>query len=646
MTNRANKIRTAKRSAIVTLSLSLLAASLVAPGVAQARTPAPARGPVTDSRGRTPNSMPDPVEGICAVFRYGSTQAASPDARSKAAAMMPMCNADKQNSAKFWTMVDSAYSGGGTAHWGTNDVTAMQTMMSEAKTMGTSMKSHMQDLELVLRSSTKAAVQQLARAAKAAKSGRKFTEKRMSYPAAGFCRALDAAALAPQTNFRMRKYKKLEIQRAECRGAKASFAKLWKQVSKTGKQNRNNSYVNTDALLTSRSIWDDIADAFSSFFKSFLSVLSDVLTLGGLLATDPGTLSEPAYTAFVKARDKVLAGMDFFTDAADQAANAAVPIEVDWSGRDKIQIMKSGTSSYTGEPVSTHPKIPLNYLTASGGTPPYKFANVDADSSIAVSEDGVIGGWLTGFSNGTLDKSPGFALGTNIRVTDANGVQKVARVKQDYIYAPDWHMKRECCRREYIGAIGQGYWTTDFDAGRIYDGCPYNCVGTGTAARNPFPLTPPYEVGPNAQWAVSATATSSFKTNQGDPFSPSQATGAPTGTACVDYSKSWTSKSRNKLDSITLKYQRAVVPSMVRVYEQYNPGAITSVTVSGSGQSAVVYRAEAATRNWRCPSSLRVPVSRGGQFPVNFAVDTVTVTVDQRVRGKRDQIDAVQLIGS
>ena len=43
-----------------------------------------------------------------------------------------------------------------------------------------------------------------------------------------------------------------------------------------------------------------------------------------------------------------------------------------WSGS-TIQYMKAGTSSYTGEPDPSHPKIPQNYLSATGGTPPYKF---------------------------------------------------------------------------------------------------------------------------------------------------------------------------------------------------------------------------------------------------------------------------------
>lgn len=621
--------RSLRRVLLCILTVCLVGASFVAPTASEAGsspTPTPDARVARAKRQPVPNPMPDPMKGICEVFRYGAKNADSRVARAKAAAMIPMCDQERATSSAFMGMVKSAYTGTNGLSWHPGDAAQMRTMTGDESSMTGQMKSHMKDLEVVVRSSAQASVKQLARAARAATAGRKFTEKRMSFPGAGFCKALNAAASAPQTAIKRATIKKLQKQQAKCAASKRAFAKAWKVVAKASKTKKSRAAEEAPAL-TARGFWDDIADAFSSFGNSLINVIADVWSFGGLLSADPGILVEPAYSQFIKARDKVLLGMNFFADAAAQAANDSVPLSVSWSGQHTIQYMKAGTSSYTGEPDPSHPKIPQNYLSATGGTPPYKFENVDPDSSVTVSPDGILAGWLTGYSYSTLNKSPGFTLGTNVRVTDANGQSKVVKVDQAYIFVKEFTTVR----------LNVGSYIEE-----KRDGCPFDCVDS----RNPFPLLPPYVDSADSQWASSASATSSYHSKAGDTFSPSQATGVPTGTACVDYKKAWTSKKRDTLDTLTLKYDRAVVPSLVRIYEQYHPGAITKVTVSGSGRSAVIYESAAKTKQEKCPTSLRIPVSQGGQYPVDFPIDTVAVTVDQRVRDQRDQIDAVQLVGA
>ena len=105
-------------------------------------------------------------------------------------------------------------------------------------------------------------------------------------------------------------------------------------------------------------------------------------------------------------------------------------------------------------------------------------------------------------------------------------------------------------------------------------------------------------------------------------------------------------RSATHFDTLTLKYDRAVVPSLVRIYEQYHPGAITKVTVSGSGRSAVIYESAAKTKQRSAQRRCGFRYRRVGSTRLTSPIDTVAVTVDQRVRDQRDQIDAVQLVGA
>lgn len=150
------------------------------------------------------------------------------------------------------------------------------------------------------------------------------------------------------------------------------------------------------------------------------------------------------------------------------------------------------------------------------------------------------------------------------------------------------------------------------------------------------------------QWAISATATTSYGAGQpGDAWAASQAVGPPDVKAdtpeleCGDIGQAWASAERNTVDTLTLKYQTPVIPTAINIRETYNPGAVTKVEVAGSGgQRATVYES-APKKVTDCPRTLTVPIG-----DVKFAVDTVLITVDQTQEQNWAEIDAVELVGN
>lgn len=164
--------------------------------------------------------------------------------------------------------------------------------------------------------------------------------------------------------------------------------------------------------------------------------------------------------------------------------------------------------------------------------------------------------------------------------------------------------------------------------------------GTGTGRSN----TSSGEPGPGEikQWASTASATTSYGQAAGDPWNATQATGPPdVDPACGDNGKAWASLGRDTIDTITLTYDEAVIPSEIRVFQTYNPSQVTMIEVKGpSGDSKVVYGG-APTKDDGCPVEGYLE-----NLGVDFPVDTVLVTVDQSKLGLGwAELDAVSLTG-
>ena len=144
------------------------------------------------------------------------------------------------------------------------------------------------------------------------------------------------------------------------------------------------------------------------------------------------------------------------------------------------------------------------------------------------------------------------------------------------------------------------------------------------------------------QWASKASATSSYGPLEGDPWNASQATGAPdVDPNCGDQKGAWASKEQNTVDTITLSYPVAVIPSELRVFQTYNPGQIVRMEMKGpSGQAKVIYEGQPQPPDG-CPVEGFLQ-----NLDVGFPVDTVLITIDQSKLGTGwEEIDAVELVG-
>ena len=148
---------------------------------------------------------------------------------------------------------------------------------------------------------------------------------------------------------------------------------------------------------------------------------------------------------------------------------------------------------------------------------------------------------------------------------------------------------------------------------------------------------------PIAQWATGAEATSVYNTNQ---YAATEATGAPNATAC-DGENIWASLAGDTVDSLTLSYATAVIPTTINVYQNGKQGAVSSVKVSTNGTTwTQVYTGDPTNAvNGSCLEAnyyddiLAVRVTG-----IKVAIKYVRVTVDQSTAGYAE-IDAVQLVG-
>jgi hypothetical protein len=140
------------------------------------------------------------------------------------------------------------------------------------------------------------------------------------------------------------------------------------------------------------------------------------------------------------------------------------------------------------------------------------------------------------------------------------------------------------------------------------------------------------------QFATGATASTEYSRGG---WSAKQATGgASFSTECADDGGAWASLSQDGVDWLELTYTQPVHPSEIRIFEVWGVGSIVKVELKDvAGEYHTVYTAQ-PVGSQRCPRVLIIAVSG-----VTKLVSTVRVSVDQRGRFDRDEIDAVSLAG-
>jgi len=149
-----------------------------------------------------------------------------------------------------------------------------------------------------------------------------------------------------------------------------------------------------------------------------------------------------------------------------------------------------------------------------------------------------------------------------------------------------------------------------------------------------------YGSDPKGQWALTATASSEYRTT-GD-YSASRATGAPDVIRYGDSLKAWASRLADSGEEwLELTFSNAVKAAAVRVRQVYNPGAITQVEVfDAAGAGTTVYQ-DVDTNVY--------PANQIAWFIAKFPrtvqpVQRLRLTLDSaRVKGW-NELDAVQLV--
>ncbi len=141
---------------------------------------------------------------------------------------------------------------------------------------------------------------------------------------------------------------------------------------------------------------------------------------------------------------------------------------------------------------------------------------------------------------------------------------------------------------------------------------------------------------PLNQWAVSAKASTEYS----DPaWAAHQATGKPDTHQGGDIQTAWASKEQDAGDEwLELSYPTPVIPTLVRIHETFNPGAVSRIeTQDVRGRWHVVWEGKDPTREcpgWFEPKLKRCPPSR-----------VVRITIDSKSIAGWNEIDAVELIG-
>ncbi len=123
-------------------------------------------------------------------------------------------------------------------------------------------------------------------------------------------------------------------------------------------------------------------------------------------------------------------------------------------------------------------------------------------------------------------------------------------------------------------------------------------------------------------------------------WSPEQAAGAPDTPVAGDQTSAWASATQDgQAEWLLLKYEEPVKTVAVHVYETYNPGALTKVTVfDADGEELTVWEGTDPTERSKQMGVSKISIE------VDFAVDQVKLYLDSPAVRGWNEIDAVGLM--
>lgn len=151
---------------------------------------------------------------------------------------------------------------------------------------------------------------------------------------------------------------------------------------------------------------------------------------------------------------------------------------------------------------------------------------------------------------------------------------------------------------------------------------------------------------PKGQWAINATASSSFASNLTDvkaSYHPMQATGAPDVTTYGDEANSWATKEQDTgIEWLELEFAKPVNATQLRIRQSYNPGAIIKIEAYDQNNSLHTL--------WSGPDATAYPANQISWLMVDmektaYKTQKIKITLATNMVPGWNEIDAVQLIG-
>ncbi|MEM7390722.1 MAG: hypothetical protein AAF492_00120 [Verrucomicrobiota bacterium] len=142
------------------------------------------------------------------------------------------------------------------------------------------------------------------------------------------------------------------------------------------------------------------------------------------------------------------------------------------------------------------------------------------------------------------------------------------------------------------------------------------------------------------QWARKAKASSQYGETG---WSASQATGKPDTTRSGDYKTAWAPKVQDGGEEwLELDFSYAVTPSLIRIHETYNPGALIKVDVlDDQGEWHRYWQGRDPTD--KSPQWFEVRPTE--KEALTFPTRRVRITLDTKSVSGWNEIDAVELVG-
>jgi hypothetical protein len=139
-------------------------------------------------------------------------------------------------------------------------------------------------------------------------------------------------------------------------------------------------------------------------------------------------------------------------------------------------------------------------------------------------------------------------------------------------------------------------------------------------------------------WAVKASASTEYSAPD---WAASQATGPPNTPVAGDHATAWASREEDgATEWLELEYAQPLFPSLVRIHETYNPGAVVKIEARDPrGDWQVLWEGRSPADDEKIRWLDVRPTRR-------VATSTIRLTLDSRSVPGWNEIDAVELVGA